>query len=262
MNGTRAITLTTDFGLKDGYVAAMKAVILNIAGDLPLIDVTHLIPAHNIASGAYVLHSTYRHFPPGSVHLAVVDPGVGSRRAILAMRCEGHLFVAPDNGLLSFLYRNPDAVVRTLTDPGRWCPRPSSTFHGRDIFAPLAAHLAKGMPLESVGPRCRPRPEPWAEPLRNGDSLRGRIIHIDHFGNAVSNIRKEHLEALPDCVAVVVTLVGGPPLPLKVTYTDAAPGEPLALVGSADHLEIAVNQGRADHLLNLAPGAPIEVSVR
>ena len=183
------ITLTTDFGDGDYYVGAMKGVILGIAPEAQLVDISHQIPPQDVLAAAFVLRHAAREFPPCTVHLAVVDPGVGTRRRPLALQSSGHLWVGPDNGLFSFVLNQADSRVHEIARPDLGRPNPSSTFHGRDLFAPLAAYLCRGLDLADVGP-------PVADPVRldesapgkSADRIAGHIVHIDGFGNLVSNI--------------------------------------------------------------------------
>ena len=183
------VTLTTDFGGGDYYVGAMKGVILGIAPEAQLVDISHQIPPQDVLAAAFVLRHAAREFPPGTVHLAVVDPGVGTRRRPLALQSSGHLWVGPDNGLFSFVLDRADSRVHEIVRPDLGRPDPSSTFHGRDLFAPLAAHLCRGLDLADIGP-------PVADPVRldesapckSADRIAGHIVHIDGFGNLVSNI--------------------------------------------------------------------------
>lgn len=257
------LTLTTDFGLSDAYVAAMKGVILSIAPDIRMVDVSHEIPAQDVMGAAFVLRGAVPYFPGGTVHLAVVDPGVGSERRPIAARIGGHLFVGPDNGLFSLLLSDgaePDAVV-VLDRPAFWrTDEPSRTFHGRDIFAPVAAHLAAGRPLDDVGSRAeRLKRLHWVRPLADEQGLRGWVVHVDHFGNAVTNIPAALLAAHRDGRAVKC-YVGSTILDqVHHAYSDVPEGEPLALVGSSGHLEVSVNGGHAARLLSIQKGSAVNV---
>ena len=195
----RLLTLTTDFGLDDAYVAAMKGVVLTINPALHLVDVTHGIAPQDVMGAAFVLREAVPHFPPETVHLAVVDPGVGTERRALAARIGGQFFVGPDNGLLSLLPggAEPEAAV-VLDRPAFWrTPRPSATFHGRDIFAPVAAHLSLGRSLEEVGTRISGlTPLHWALPITDEQGIQGWVVHVDHFGNCITNISRELFEAV------------------------------------------------------------------
>ena len=249
------ITLTTDFGLVDSYVAEVKAVLLRTCGEARLIDVTHQVPRHDVLAGSITLERAISGFPPGTVHLCVVDPGVGTERRMIVAQINGQVIVCPDNGLITWaLHRHGSASVHEVT----WRPtkKHSDTFHGRDIMAPVAGMLAAG---ESVAKLGRPIDDPVllkVEPASHG-ARRGRIIHIDHFGNATTNVPYDVLRrALPRAVRVKGKSVGS----LRRTYSDVAPGEPLALIGSSGLLEIAVRDGSAAGALRLRVGD--EVALR
>ena len=253
------ITLTTDFGTRDYYVGAMKGVVLAIAPQATLVDLTHQVPPRDLLAGAFVLRHAAREFPPGTIHLAVVDPGVGSSRRPLAARAAGHLWVGPDNGLFGFAFDDPDCQVRAIAHPKLAHSRRSATFHGRDLFAPTAAHLATGFPLEEVGP-------PVADPVRleeltpqrQAKRLRGQVIHIDRFGNLVTNIAAADLAGWD--AGVRIRLGSGRELDrICRTYADVDPGKLLALVGSAGLLEISVNSGSAARALGIDRRAPVIV---
>jgi S-adenosyl-L-methionine hydrolase (adenosine-forming) len=253
------ITLTTDFGTQDYYVGAMKGAILTVAPEARLVDLTHQIPPRDLVSAAFVLRYAAGEFPPGTVHLAVVDPGVGTQRRALAMRSRGQLWVGPDNGLFDFAFDAPDCELHQLLHPALAGPRRSSTFDGRDLFAPAAAHLCRGFPLAAAGPRIADpvRLETFA-PLRSPDRIAGQVIHVDYFGNLVTNIAAADLA--PWRGRLRIRLAAGQTLTrLCRTYAEAGPGELLALVGSADLLEISINGGSAARELNLDRRAPVTV---
>jgi len=242
------VTLTTDFGTRDFYVAAMKAAMVRYCPDVRMIDVTHQVPRHDILCGSITLERAIDGFLPGTVHLAVVDPGVGTDRRILLTELNRQWVVCPDNGLITWAWRRlRPAVGYELT----WRPEQSSaTFHGRDIMAPAAAMLAAGEPVERLGRRIN---DPIFLDIAPAppDSPRARIIHIDVFGNATTNIDYESVQSRP---RMQVTVHGRALGRLKRTYCDVAPGTPLALVGSSGLLEIAVRDGSAAELLNLRVG--------
>jgi len=255
----RVITLLTDFGYQDGYVAAMKGVMLGICPEARLIDLCHGIAPQDIRSGAFVLATTYAHFPAGSIHVAVVDPGVGTERHPLAVRCGEHLFVGPDNGLFSLVWdRHLDWEARILDEPRFWRPRVSATFHGRDIFAPAAAHLAAGVPFEAMGSPCRPVLAAWGKVTCRKDTLHGQIVHVDRFGNAVSNIDAGHLHALGE-VSTLRAFVADAPFGIYRTYSEVPEKTPLALIGSSGFLEFALNAGNLAESLSITTGCPVRV---
>ena len=238
------ITLTTDFGLADGYVAAMKGVIAGIAPHAVVVDITHQIPPQDVCAAAYVLHTTLPSFPPGAVHVAVVDPGVGSARRALAVRTARGLLVGPDNGVFTYvLQAEPFALCIELDQPAYWRPTLSRTFHGRDLFAPVAAHLAAGAALEQLGtPVADPVLLEIAAPERFADGrIHGSIVYIDHFGNLISNIPSEWLTGRRWLIYIADRQLTGP----LTTYSEAAPGALLALPGSNGLLEIALREGNA-----------------
>ncbi len=257
------VTIITDFGWRDHYAAAMKGVILQIAPKTTIVDVTHDIPRHDVLHGAFVLCETAKWFPPGTVHLAVVDPGVGTARRIIVGRYGGQFVVAPDNGLISFLHQQlPAEEVRVLENPRLMMPLVSSTFHGRDVMAPAAAHLAAGRRLQEFGPLTdRVDALKIAHAVVTHDHcLLGQIIHVDGFGNLITNIGVDDLKPIyrwrPDAhVYVAETSVG----PVRQTYADVAPGEPIALVGSSGLLEVSVNGGSAQDRFRPPPGTAIEL---
>jgi S-adenosylmethionine hydrolase len=262
------ITLTTDFGLADSYVGTMKGVILNIAPTARMVDITHDVSPQNTHQAAYIVQTFYRYFPAGTVHLVIVDPGVGSARGAVALGTPNAIFVAPDNGVLTYVWR--DALDRwgaeaceviELTNPRFWLPQISNTFHGRDIFAPVVAHLSAGAALQELGPR-RPRiTEADLEqpaPGRNGE-LVGRIIHLDHFGNCITNITPEHLEQAGSGKQLVVKIIDQRIAGISRTFADVAVGALIALIGSNNRLELAVRNGSAAQTLGVGIGDIVRV---
>jgi len=247
------ITLLSDFGAKDAYVAAMKGVILGINPEAVLVDISHEVPPQDITAGAFVLAAAAPYFPPGTIHLAVVDPGVGTRRRGMAAKARDQFFVGPDNGLFHFMFRDaPDLAIVSLKNPAYFRPEVSHTFHGRDIFAPVAAHLSLGVAWEDLGPAVTdPTPLAISIPTFIPEAVRGEIIYVDRFGNLVSNIKWDSL----------VDWLAGREFHLRIgslilthlsrIYADVAPGEVLALKGSHGYLEIACNQASAAERLGL-----------
>jgi S-adenosylmethionine hydrolase len=259
------IALLTDFGLRDPYVGAMKGAILSVCPEATLVDVLHEVEAHDVAAGALALDAAYRHFPPGTVFVAVVDPGVGSERRPIAIGAGRWLFVGPDNGLFTFvLDAHPQARAHLLANPLLHREPLSAVFHGRDLFGPAAGRLARGLPLEEVGPAV-------TDPLRlrlpgktrQADAWAGAVLHVDRFGNLTTNLVEADLDALAERRRERLEIrLGGTTLPLVRTYSDVAPGTACALVGSSGRLEIAVNVGRADALLGAGPGTAVVVARR
>ncbi|MDR3570527.1 MAG: SAM-dependent chlorinase/fluorinase [Syntrophobacteraceae bacterium] len=256
MNGP-VITLLSDFGLEDHYVAAMKGVILTICPGARPIDITHLIAPQDVRSAAFVLYSTHGYFPQGTIHLAVVDPGVGTERRPVAIRMGSSYFVGPDNGLFSLiLKRETGWEARELDNVSFWRNPVSNTFHGRDIFAPVAAHLAAGAPFEMVGGVCGLVSAPWGEPEVGKDSVKGEVIHLDRFGNAITNVLLEVLEKKAQAKKWEV-LAGKGAVSIQRSYAMVPTGEALALAGSTGFIEIAVNGGSAASKLELRPGSEV-----
>ena len=242
------ITLLTDFGTADGYVAEMKGVLVSHAPGSQLVDLSHDIPPHEIDAARLAVARYWRRFPPGTVHLVVVDPGVGSDRQAIAVESDGRFLVGPDNGVLSPALLLPGARAVALPVPGDAAP----TFHGRDVFAPAAAALARGAPLESLGsPLDHQVIRRTPEAVKDSDGwLRGEVILVDRFGNAVTNLLAVHGGEVR---------IGDVQVPLRRTYADVATGEPVALVGSSGLIEIAVRDGNASTVLGLGPGSIVRV---
>jgi S-adenosylmethionine hydrolase len=254
------ITLTTDFGLSDPYAGVMKGVMLSIAPDAQLVDLTHDVRSYDILEAAFLLEHAYRYFPEGTVHLVVVDPGVGSARRPLAASARHHMFVGPDNGVLSFaLYPEPKSPVPSahhITNVSLFLNPVSRTFHGRDIFAPVAAHLARGMAIESVGPRVSDfirLPFPTPRPYRR-DSVIANVVRVDKFGNVITNLRRENLQG-----SFCIEIAGFKVTDLFSNYAEAKAGELFAIEGSTGYIEIALNQGSAANKLDIHSGVEIAV---
>lgn len=256
------ITLLSDFGQDSFYPAAMKGVILGRCPDARIVDITHAVPEHDIAAGSFALYAVYRDFPPGTIHVGVVDPGVGSERIILAVEINRHIFLTPDNGLLSFILKSsaPERIF-TVTNSRLWNRQVSPTFHGRDIFAPVAAHLACGTPLEEVGPPLKSLVRldiPSAHATKTG--IAAEIVSVDRFGNLVTNIRREMLPASAAARASVVVHVSGREIHgIRLTYADVSLGELVAYVGSAGLLEIGRNRGSARDVLGAGIGHAVHL---
>jgi hypothetical protein len=246
------VTLLTDFGSADSYVGEVKGALLSLAPLAVVVDITHDIAPGDIASASYVLGRVWRTFPAGTVHLAVVDPGVGTRRRALAADVGGHRFVAPDNGLLSEVFAAADADVVSLPVP----PTASHTFHGRDVFAPAAARLAQGAALAELGAAVSDLVHLPPRRVRvEGADLVGQVVHVDRFGTLVTN-----LPASAAGAAGAVVRLGGHSVAVHATFGDVAAGSPVAFVGSGGTLEIAVRDGRADAVLGVARGIEVRVS--
>lgn len=258
------ITLLTDFGTADTFIGSMKGVILGINPEARIVDLTHEIPPHNIRSGAYLLQTATRYFPPGTIHIAVVDPGVGSERRALLVSTSTQHFLTPDNGLLSYvLAEEPEAEIRELNAQKYFLAAVGPTFHGRDLFAPAAAWLSQGEPLDAFGPRVKDMVRfEIRRPVFDRERLVGEVQHIDRFGNLITNIGYTELRDLTDMdnwlglqVKVRQATVKG----LQRCYADAKPKKLAALVNSDGWLELFCNQGRADKLAKAKMGERVEV---
>ncbi len=260
--GSSIITLTTDFGLRDSYVAEMKGVILSINPQATIVDVSHEIKKFDIRMGAYVLASTVPWFPRDTVHVGVVDPGVGRGRRSVIVRTERGCFVGPDNGLFALAVKNSGKTeVYRISNPKLVSSRVSSTFHGRDVFAPAAAYLAKGTPLPEFGPRMsRIRTPPFAGVIARKNTFLGKVVHVDDFGNIITNLSAAELGALKDKGSVAIRM-GNAELRLKLcrVYGDVEEQEPLAIVGSHGFLEISVNRGNAAEVFSVSVGNDVAV---
>ncbi|MBM4255711.1 MAG: SAM-dependent chlorinase/fluorinase [Deltaproteobacteria bacterium] len=256
------ITLLTDFGTRDAFVGIMKGVILGIAPGVQLVDLSHDVPPQDVLAGALVLRSAVSFFPAGSIHVAVVDPGVGSQRRAVIIETQEALFVSPDNGLLS-LAVPPESIVRIihLTNSQYFLPQLSSTFHGRDVFAPVAAHLSRGVPPEALGltiPSIERLSLPRVE--RTETELIGSVIAIDHFGNLITNIAEADLLPFPRetlWVSIGAVKIQG----LVATYASVPLGATVALINSWGMLEIAVRNGSAAQQLRTPIGTMVRVRI-
>jgi len=258
---TPVITLTTDFGHKGPFVAVMKGVIISALPNARIIDLTHEVHVHWPAEAGFWLSRSYHYFPPGTVHIAVVDPGVGTSRDILGASCNGHYFLAPDNGLIpAVLDKQGNKNLFRLSDQWLSAHAPntiSSTFHGRDIFAPLGAQLASGkIELADIGPEIFDPVPSLIEPAETvGGQLRGVVIAIDHFGNLITNIAAEQLLGF----SMPVATLAGQQFKFHKTYGNVAPGDFLALINSFNVVEIARAEGNAADSLGVGWGAPISI---
>ncbi len=256
------ITLTTDFGLSDHFVGVMKGVILGIYPAARIVDITHDVGAFEITEGAFVIAEASRWFPRGTIHVVVVDPGVGTARRPILAEAAGQFFLAPDNGVLSMLFAREKHRVRALTNDKLFLKPVSSTFHGRDIFAPVAAHLAKGLAPARCGKIVRDYLRlDFHQPVRTGRRYwTGAVLKIDRFGNLITNF---HIDEFPAISSRPLQLAIGTCrlTQLAATFAEGAAGEPVLVVGSSGYLEVAVNQGSAARLLGVGVGAPAELTV-
>jgi S-adenosyl-L-methionine hydrolase (adenosine-forming) len=252
------VTLTTDFGLRDPFAGVMKGVIVGICPEATVVDLSHAVRRHDVLEAQLVLEAAHRFFPSATVHLAVVDPGVGSRRRALAVESGGQYYVGPDNGIFTFALEGDWRAV-SIESADHRLAEVSSTFHGRDVFAPVAAHLASGLALEALGPAV-------ADPIRmeipratrEGGQVCGVVIGTDHFGNATTSVSTADLAWLgPGPVGV---LVGEVLLSLVPAYSEVGEGAPGAILGSQGRLEIFVREGSAQAVLGLARGTPVRAA--
>jgi S-adenosylmethionine hydrolase len=260
----RFITLLTDFGLQDGYPGIMKGVIWGIAPHVKIADITHTIRPQNVLEGAQVLGRAVPYFPPATIHIAVVDPGVGTRRRPIAAQLGDQYFVGPDNGLFTRLLeraREQDSIVQVvhLTQPRYWLADISNVFHGRDIFAPVGAHLANGVALADLGsPIADPLLLEIPRPQRTPQGWRGKVILVDNFGNLSTNIERTHLQGLTH---IRVRIAGQEIVGLVNTFGDAPVGKLAAMLGEIGELTIAIPHGSAALELQAGVGTDVEVQV-
>lgn len=258
------ITLTTDFGADSPYVAALKGVILSINPGVTIVDVTHSVPPQDVRAGAIVLADVARWFPPDTIHVAVVDPGVGTARKIVYAQIGRQHFVAPDNGLLSRLAQTtkPSRII-AVTEPTYWLEEVSTTFHGRDIMAPVAAHLSQGLDPELLGsPLDKLYELDWPQPRVAGDEITGQVIAVDSFGNLITNIGARHLADVPRDGAVRIECAGHTILHFVHAYGDQSDSSLVALIGSSGQLEVAVVSGNAAQTLGAHVGDAVAIGWR
>ena len=267
----RIITLTTDFGTSDAYVGIMKGVILSINPNAQIVDLTHAIPPQDIYEAAFSISAAHSYFPKGTIHIIVVDPGVGSDRQAIVSRTDNAFFVCPDNGVLSYLLQSVgneggqpiDSVA--IQNSAYYLPEVSNTFHGRDIFAPVAAHLSLGVSLEDIGPPVQTLVQlPIQVPELTDGTLTGQIVKIDRFGNAITNISETAIDRLKSAstggMATYEIRVGSVRLHrFNRAYAESGVGKPLAIIGSSGLLEIAINGGNAKEGLGIKWGDPVVI---
>jgi S-adenosylmethionine hydrolase len=256
------VTLTTDFGAGSRYVAAMKGVILSINAHAKIVDLSHDVPHQDIRAGAIILAETTRWFPPETIHIAVVDPGVGSDRRIVYARIGQQHYIAPDNGLLSGLtmLERPSRIV-CVNRPELWLKNVSPTFHGRDIMAPVAAKLSLGMSPDELGQPCDQLIElPWPEVQQVPNRIDGEVIEVDSFGNLITNITRDMLHGVPTSDSVLVSCEEHETQGIYATYSDQPPMTFMAHVGSTGRLELAIVDENASAMLGVRVGAPVRVS--
>lgn len=264
MSKGKVIALLTDFGLEDGYVGTMKAVIAGVNPRADVIDITHGVQPQDVAGGAFQLASSYKFFPEGTIFVVVVDPGVGGKRKIVCAHTKRYMFLAPDNGILGpVLDREEVLSLVEVNNTKYFLPEVSGTFHGRGIFAPVAAHLSLGVKAARLGCGLKgimnidiPRPE-----VSTDETLSGEIIYVDRFGNLITNIDYGLIRGKESCISCI-TVGEGRIDRLSVTYQDGRPGELVALIGSSGHLEMAVNCGNASRSLNCSRGDKVTVTFK
>jgi len=257
---SQIVTLTTDFGRESIYVAQMKGVLLGINPHVTIVDVTHEIPPQDIQTGAWILRQVVPTFPRGSVHLAVVDPGVGTDRPCLCADLDGRYLIAPDNGLITYLAEVlPVRAIVRLENPAYRLPSVSATFHGRDVMAPAAAWLTLGVALDQLGPaHSGPAKLPVElTPALSDRQIRGTVVFVDRFGNLITNIEKQ---CLPIGRNITVTIGGQRISGLARTYGERTPGELVALINSLGYVEIAIVNGNAAQQMGLGVGTPVVIN--
>ncbi len=256
----QVITLLTDYGLRDIYVGVVRGVILGIAPQAHVVDLSHEVAAQAVAEAAFLLDAAAPYFPWGTIHVAVVDPGVGTERRIICARTARATYLAPDNGLLArVLERDPPAHLISVEDPSFFLPRVSTTFHGRDIFAPVAAHLANGLDPRALGPEVKelqPLPMPRPREVAAG-VLAGEVIHVDRFGNVVTNVGEPFAHRVQGATLGTKRVRG----PVCRAYGDVDVGEPLLIFGSSGFLEVSVNGGDAARTFGVRRGDRVTVEV-
>ena len=261
MKNSRVITLLTDFGSQGGFASALKGVILSINPNVQLVDITHEISPQNVFEGAFTLLVNYRYFPKDTIHVAVVDPGVGSKRKIMCARTASGIFIGPDNGIFTpILDREKKFEVFEVNNPKLFLPSVSNTFHGRDKMAPVAAHLSTGLPVEKVGPKIAG----WTRinfdrPKTERNRIKGKVISIDRFGNIITNITGDDVSCIGDIETLKVQ-IKNKTIPNFVRFFGEVPkGSLLAVVGSSNFVEIAQNLGSAAKMLKIKVGDSLEV---
>jgi S-adenosylmethionine hydrolase len=263
VNQTGIITLTTDFGATDHYVATMKGVILTISPDVDIVDICHDISSYDIIGGALTIAQACRYFPAGSIHLAVVDPGVGGTRRAIAARTAKHVFIAPDNGLLTFaLEHDEPATIRQIVNDRYFLHPVSNTFHGRDIFAPVAAHVSRGVSIEELGPEISdPVRLALPRPRISDGVIQGSVLKIDKFGNIVTNVTPHIIaESVGIGKMLRVRIAGVEIAETRMSYAGANSDALFAIFGSMGFLEVAMNQHSAASALGVKTGDAVEIT--
>lgn len=258
---TTIITLTTDFGTDDGFVGSVKGVILSINPGASIVDISHTVNPYDILGGAFVLYQAYSYFPENTIHIAVVDPGVGSKRQAIIIETDKHTFVGPNNGIFSLVLKNekPKKII-SLTNEEYFLNDVSNTFHGRDIFAPVAARLSLGETVSNFGDELEKiETTDWGKPLRIENRLEGTVLHIDRFGNLITNISTEDILSFSKESPIQIQVGEKSIKGLSKTYSDGKKGEPIALISSNKLLEIACNMDSAQSLIGINKLAKVVV---
>jgi len=255
---TKFISLITDFGTNDSFVSSMKGVIYSIYPAVNIIDITHQIQPQNIKMGAFYLMVTMKYMPKNTLFIVVIDPDVGTGRGIIWAKTKNYQFISPDNGLLSWVEEKEKIIEsRFINNSDLFLPNISSTFHGRDIIAPVAAHVAKGLPENKIGPIFNNyRKFPFPHPIRSGNNLTGEVISIDNFGNVITNITKEYISVKSIFTIGNMTIKG-----LHLTYASVKEKEPLSLIGSFGFLEFSIRNGNFAKTYGIKIGDKVEAII-
>jgi hypothetical protein len=256
------VTLTSDFGESDHFAGVMKGVILGIAPRVQLVDITHQVSPFEVLEGAFVIAQAYRYFPKGTVHVVVVDPGVGTGRRPILVEAAGQFFIGPDNGVLNMVYGREKARVRHISNAKYFLKNVSETFHGRDVFAPAAGHVAKGVRPSAMGPVIDDYLRSNLDkPSRIGKRhWAGAVLKVDRFGNLITNF---HVDEFPGVRSRPIVLMPGVRALERIVsnYAEAPFGEPVIIIGSSGYLEVIVNQGNAGRILGCGAGSPVELTI-
>jgi len=258
MKPSGIITLLTDFGQQDGFVGTMKGVILSTNPKATIVDISHEIPAQDVEAGAFILNNSYRYFPRGTIHVVVIDPGVGADRKILAAQSEDYFFIAPDNQVLKYIFHLSETLtVVAVLNKQFFLNKISRTFHGRDIFAPVAAHLSTNVGIEQLGQTTQKYDRGIIDqPRISKSTISGKIIYSDKFGNLISNIPAEMIDHPISFIQIGSTILNR----LSNAYTEVDVNQPLAIIGSSGYLEIAVRNGNAKQQLLMDRGEIVTIA--
>lgn len=261
MQANGIVTFTTDFGNRDPYAGIMKGIVLGANPNARIVDITHEIPAHNILNAAFSLIRTCRYFPEGTIHVAIVDPGVGGQRKNIAVRTDQYIFIGPDNGILSPVLSNvKSSEIRVIKNPPFIKSRISDTFHGRDVFAPCAGHLSAGNSFAEVGPEIeRITHLVYPKVTREANVLKGEIVSIDYFGNMITNISEQLFRSFAGKRKIEAFFGTARFNRIMQRYSDVPQGTPLVLFGSCGYLEISMNEGNAASYFMTSAGSPVTI---